>query len=73
MEDQLAFNSAPILLPAAASRFGAARLLEDHVTPCLPDGSLVRVLEDCCPPFAGHHLGQNSRNNRVAGCWSGQL
>jgi hypothetical protein len=36
MEDQLAFNSAPILLRAAASGFGTARLLEDYVTPCLP-------------------------------------
>ena len=40
---------------------GVALLPEDELAPHLSDGSLVRVLEDWCPPFAGYHLYYPSR------------
>jgi DNA-binding transcriptional LysR family regulator len=36
-------------------------LPEDQVRPHSDSGQLVRVLEDWCPPFAGHHLYYPSR------------
>jgi DNA-binding transcriptional LysR family regulator len=40
--------------------------LEDHAKAHVVDGSLVRVLEDWCPPFAGYHLYYPSRRQPSA-------
>jgi DNA-binding transcriptional LysR family regulator len=56
VEGQLAFNNVAMILRAAMAGFGLACVLEDHVAVLVDDGSLVRVLDDWCPPFAGYHL-----------------
>lgn len=61
VEGQLAFNNAPMILRAALAGFGLACVLEDHAAAHVANGSLVRVLEDWCPPFAGYHLYYPSR------------
>ena len=45
---------------------GLACVLEDLVTEQLNDGSLVRVLGDWCPAFAGYHLYYPSRRQPSA-------
>ncbi|MNX99800.1 LysR substrate binding domain protein [compost metagenome] len=44
------------ILRAAVAGCGLGFLPEDMVARELADGSLVRVLEDWCQPFAGYHL-----------------
>jgi len=57
----LIFNTSPPQVDAALAGLGIVLLPEDELTPHLTDGSLVRVLEDWCPPFAGYHLYYPSR------------
>jgi DNA-binding transcriptional LysR family regulator len=66
VEGQLAFNNVPMILRAARAGFGLACVVEDHVAADLRDGTLVRVLEDWCPPFAGYHLYYPSRRQPSA-------
>jgi DNA-binding transcriptional LysR family regulator len=66
VEGQLAFNNVPMILRAATAGFGLACVLEDHVAAQVADGSLVRVLEAWCPPFAGYHLYYPSRRQPSA-------
>ncbi|MGI4951714.1 MAG: LysR family transcriptional regulator [Janthinobacterium lividum] len=66
VDGQLAFNNVPMILRAAAAGFGLACVLEDYVTARVAEGSLVRVLEDWCPPFAGYHLYYPSRRQPSA-------
>ena len=66
VEGQLAFNNVPMILGAVAAGFGLGCVLEDHVAAGIADGSLVRVLEDWCPPFAGYHLYYPSRRQPSA-------
>jgi DNA-binding transcriptional LysR family regulator len=66
VEGQLAFNNVPMILRAATAGFGLACVLEDHVAPYVAEGSLVRVLEDWCPPFTGYHLYYPSRRQPSA-------
>jgi DNA-binding transcriptional LysR family regulator len=66
VEGQLTFNDAAMLVRAAKSGLGLACTLEDYVAPMLADGSLIRVLEDWCPPFAGYHLYYPSRRQPSA-------
>ncbi len=54
-------NSGAMILRAALAGSGLAYLPEDRVQAHLNDGSLVRVLADWCPPFAGYHLYYPSR------------
>lgn len=61
VEGQLVFNRVSLMLDAAAAAHGIAFVLEDHVESQLAEGSLVRVLEDWCPPFSGYHLYYPSR------------
>lgn len=61
VEGQLIFNSPPMVLRAAVAGFGLACLPQDQVEPHLAEGSLVQVLADWCPPFAGYHLYYPSR------------
>ena len=66
VEGQLAFNNPAMTLRAAMAGFGLACVLEDHVTAHVASGSLIRVLEDWCPPFAGYHLYYPSRRQPSA-------
>lgn len=56
VEGQWTFNSSLPILRAAIAGCGLAFLPEDMVTQEVADGSLVRVLEDWCPPFPGYHF-----------------
>jgi len=61
VDGPLIFNTAPPQVDAALAGLGITLLPEDELGPHLVDGSLVRVLEDWCPPFAGYHLYYPSR------------
>ena len=61
VDGPLIFNTSPPQVDAALAGLGIALLPEDEVKLPLADGSLVRVLEDWCPPFAGYHLYYPSR------------
>jgi DNA-binding transcriptional LysR family regulator len=45
-----------MIVDAVMSGLGIAFTLDDQVRSQLTDGSLVRVMEDWRPPFAGFHL-----------------
>lgn len=66
VDGQLAFNNANMIVQAAVDGFGLGFVMEDHVADHLAGGRLVRVLEDWCPPFAGHHLYYPSRRQPSA-------
>ena len=61
VEGQLVFNTATLAVKAALAGAGLAFVPEDRVREQIGDGSLVRVLDDWCPPFAGFHLYYPSR------------
>lgn len=61
VDGPLIFNTAPPQVDAALAGLGITLLPEDELGVHLKDGSLVRVLEDWCPPFAGYHLYYPSR------------
>ncbi|MDR7295116.1 DNA-binding transcriptional LysR family regulator [Pelomonas aquatica] len=61
VDGPLIFNTAPPQVDAAVAGLGISLLPEDELGQYLADGSLVRVLEDWCPPFAGYHLYYPSR------------
>ena len=61
VDGPLIFNTSPPQVDAALAGLGIVLLPEDELVPHLSDGSLVRVLEDWCPPFAGYHLYYPSR------------
>ena len=61
VDGPLIFNTAPPQVDAALVGLGIILLPEDELVPHLSDGSLVRVLEDWCPSFAGYHLYYPSR------------
>ena len=62
-EGQLVFNSLAMRLTSALDGLGLAYLPEDHASPHLREGRLVRVLEDWCAPFPGYHLYYPSRRH----------
>ena len=66
VDGQLVFNDPPMMLRAATAGFGLACVPDDHAATMIADGSLVRVLEDWCPPFAGYHLYYPSRRQPSA-------
>lgn len=61
VEGQLVFNNTTQMLNAALTGCGLAYVPEDLAQPHLARRRLVRVLEDWCPPFPGHHLYYASR------------
>lgn len=61
VEGQLTFNSVTPILNAALDDFGIAFLTTDQVQHHLDQGTLVEVLADWSPPFAGYHLYYPSR------------
>lgn len=56
VEGQLVFNNLAMRREAALRGLGLAYMPEDQVKDNLAEGTLVRVLEDWCSPFAGYHL-----------------
>lgn len=66
VEGQLVSNDVGLILRAALAGVGLACLPDDHVAAHLADGTLVPVLEDWCPPFAGYHLYYPSRRQPSA-------
>ncbi|MDE2561194.1 MAG: LysR family transcriptional regulator [Sphingomonadales bacterium] len=56
VEGALIVNDVPMILDAATQGAGLACVLEDQACAHLAQGSLVRVLEDWCPPFPGYRL-----------------
>jgi DNA-binding transcriptional LysR family regulator len=56
VDGQLVFNRMPLILKAVIAGHGMAFVIEDQVGPLLAKGTLVRVLDDWCPPFDGYHL-----------------
>lgn len=61
VDGPLIFNTVPPQIDAAVQGLGILLLPEDEVADLLTQGSLVRVLEDWCPVFAGYHLYYPSR------------
>lgn len=66
VDGQLVFNNSRMAVRAAMDGLGLAWVLEDLVADELAAGSLVRVLSDWCPPFAGYHLYYPSRRQPSA-------
>jgi DNA-binding transcriptional LysR family regulator len=48
-------------LDAALAGLGLAYMTEDVGQPHIAKGTLMRVLEDWCPPFSGYHFYYPSR------------
>jgi DNA-binding transcriptional LysR family regulator len=61
VDGQLVFNTLRQRIDAALAGLGLAYMAEDAARPHIAKGSLVRVLEDWCEPFAGYHLYYPSR------------
>jgi DNA-binding transcriptional LysR family regulator len=61
VEGQLTFNNTAHMLNAARAGFGLAYVPEDTVQDDIANGTLVRVLADWCPSYAGYHLYYPSR------------
>ena len=66
VEGRLAFNNVNMIVRAAIAGFGLGFVMEDQIGARLADGSLMRVLEDWCPPFPGYHLYYPSRRQPSA-------
>ncbi|MNE36683.1 LysR substrate binding domain protein [compost metagenome] len=56
VEGQWTFNSSIPILRAAVAGCGLAYLPQDMMVNEVANGTLVRVLDDGCQPFAGYHL-----------------
>jgi DNA-binding transcriptional LysR family regulator len=56
VEGQFIVNDSGLAIKAALAGHGLALVFEDGVADALASGELIRLLDDWCPPFAGHHL-----------------
>ncbi|MBC2667802.1 LysR family transcriptional regulator [Novosphingobium piscinae] len=64
VEGALIVNDSAMALRAALAGHGVACVIEDAaIRAHLAEGRLVRLLDDWCPPFAGHHLYYPDRRN----------
>lgn len=61
VDGQLIVGSASLILLGARSGQGLAYLPEEQVKSDIEQGSLIRALDDWCPPFSGYHLYYPSR------------
>ena len=61
VDGQLVVNTMKQRLDAALAGVGLTYMVEDVVQPYVTQGTLVRVLDDWCAPFAGYHLYYPSR------------
>jgi DNA-binding transcriptional LysR family regulator len=64
VQGALIVDSLDLLLTSAIDGAGLAFCFEQHVASLLARGTLVRVLEDWCPPFAGYFLYYVSRRQQ---------
>jgi DNA-binding transcriptional LysR family regulator len=64
VEGSVVVDTVELLLAAAVDGAGLAFAFEQHVTPLLADGRLVRVLDDWCAPFPGYFLYYASRRQQ---------
>ncbi len=62
----LVVDDVEIMTRAAIDGVGLAFMTEEHASPHLASGVLVRVLEDWCPPFPGYFLYYPSRRQQPA-------
>jgi DNA-binding transcriptional LysR family regulator len=56
VEGQFIVDDYALAIKASKAGHGLAYVLDDLVASDIESGALVRMLEDWCPPFAGHHL-----------------
>jgi DNA-binding transcriptional LysR family regulator len=61
VDRRLVLNNMPLIVDAAVSDLGVAFAIDDQVAAQLAEGSLVRVMQNWCAPFAGYHLYYPSR------------
>ncbi|WP_065375159.1 LysR family transcriptional regulator [Ensifer adhaerens] len=61
VEGQLTFNTSYAMVDAAVAGYGIAYVPEDLVTAEIRSGSLLQVLDDWSPSFAGYYLYYPSR------------
>ena len=61
VEGQLTFNTSEHVVDAALAGLGIAFLTEEEFGTHLPEGKLIRVLEEWCRPFPGYYLYYPSR------------
>jgi len=61
VDGQVVVNTIQQRVDAALAGLGLAYMTENTARPYLDQGTLVRVLEDWCAPFAGYHLYYPSR------------
>jgi len=66
VEGNLVFNDMEMVLMAAREGLGLAFAMEDHFEADLAAGTLVRLMDDWCPPFPGYHLYYPSRRQPSA-------
>ncbi len=66
VDGPLIVDDVEIVLRAAIDGVGLAFLAEEHAEPYVGRGTLVRVLEDWCPPFPGFFLYYPSRRQQPA-------
>ena len=59
------FDDGDLMIEAALEGFGLAHVMEDQVATHVGNGTLTRVLEDWCAPFAGYHLYYPSRQQQT--------
>src|SRR5262249_1629722 len=67
VDGRLTLRQQDLIVGAACKGAGLACVLESHARRHLADGSLLRVLEDWCPPFPGFYLYYPSRRQMPAG------
>ena len=63
VEGQLVFNTIRSRVDSVLQGLGLAYLPDDIVAAQIASGTLIRVLEDWCPPFPGYHLYYPSRHH----------
>ena len=62
----LIVDDAELMIRAAIDGVGLSFAIEDRVAQHLESGTLVRVLEDWCPPFAGYFLYHPNRRQQTS-------
>jgi DNA-binding transcriptional LysR family regulator len=58
---QVTITGSSFVVPAVEAGLGLAITIDDVVKESIANGTLIRVLEDWCPPFEGYHLYYPSR------------
>jgi DNA-binding transcriptional LysR family regulator len=64
VDGQVTFNDPRLMIKAARAGLGLAYVFRDTIEAELAEGSLVLVLTDWTPPFAGYHLYYPSRRQQ---------